>query len=76
MEKRIRRALGYIERYGGIDGGHHKQWVLDQVVRALLGCPVNGDDQGESEAYQAWVRAMCMGEDGPDSYDWDTGIAP
>lgn len=33
-------ALEYISRYGGIDGAHHKQWVLDQVVRILLGTPV------------------------------------
>ncbi len=30
-------ALELIGRYGGNDGGHHKQWVLDQVARALLG---------------------------------------
>lgn len=64
---RITDALGLVERYGGIDGGHHKQWVLDQVVRALLG----------SEArYKAWVVDHKKGEDGPDTYDWDEGIAP
>lgn len=33
-------ALYFIERYGQIDGGHHKQWVLDQVARILHGTPV------------------------------------
>lgn len=62
--RRIEAALGFIERYGGIDGGHHKQWVLDQVVRSLV------------SDYPAWVKAQKMGEDGPATYDWDEGIAP
>lgn len=33
-------ALLWIERYGGIDGDHHKAWVLDQIARILLGTPV------------------------------------
>lgn len=63
-EEKVDRALGVIEEYGGIDGAHHKQWVIDQVVRVLV------DD------YPKWVADMCEGEDGPDTYDWDEGIAP
>jgi dCMP deaminase len=59
------KALELIERYGGIDGEHHKQWVIDQVVRALTG-----------DGYAEWVREMKDGEDGPDTYEWDEGIAP
>jgi hypothetical protein len=33
-------ALAYIVAYGGIDGEHHKTWVLDQVTRILNGTPV------------------------------------
>ena len=33
-------ALEYIARYGGIDGEHHKAWVLDQIARILNGTPV------------------------------------
>jgi hypothetical protein len=33
-------ALDYIMTYGGIDGAHHKDWVLDQVARILHGTPV------------------------------------
>lgn len=33
-------AIYFIERYGQIDGSHHKQWVLDQVARILHGTPV------------------------------------
>lgn len=62
--EKVTAALSIIERFGGIDGGHHKQWVLDQVVRALV------DD------YPAWVKDQKAGEDGPETYDWDEGIAP
>ena len=33
-------ALDYIMTYGGFDGAHHKDWVLDQVARILHGTPV------------------------------------
>lgn len=62
---RAEEALNLIQRYGGIDGDHHKAWVIDQVVRALTG-----------KQYEAWVREACDGEDGPDTYSWDEGIAP
>ena len=63
-EERIALAL-VAARDGGIDGAHHKMWVIDQMVRALTG-----------PNYERWVRAYCDGEDGPDTYEWDTGIAP
>jgi hypothetical protein len=65
MQGDIRRSLDLIRQYGGIDGAHHKQWVLDQVVRALTG-----------PGYQDWVAAQRAGEDGPETYDWDEGVAP
>ena len=63
--ERVTKTIEVIANYGGIDGGHHKQWVLDQAMRFLL-----GDD------YNAWISVYCCGEDGPDTYEWDTGIAP
>lgn len=33
-------ALHFVERYGQIDGDHHKTWVIDQVARILKGTPV------------------------------------
>lgn len=83
-------AMIYITRYGQIDGGHHKQWVLDQVARILLGTPVNitmarwANGQTEeryhvgepSPEYVGWVKAMRDGEDGENTYDYDEGIAP
>ncbi len=82
-------ALDFIMRYGGIDGDHHKTWVIDQVVRALHNVPVTvtrrswndgsiTDDveQSTNEAYENWVKSYNDGEDGPDTYEWDVGIAP
>lgn len=60
-----KRALEIAIRYGGIDGDHHKAWVIDQMVRALT------DDR-----YETVVADACDGADGPDTYDWDEGIAP
>jgi hypothetical protein len=65
QDGRVERALDLIQRYGGFDGGHHKQWVLDQVVRALT-----------EDGYGAWVADFENGEDGPHTYEWDKGIAP
>lgn len=65
LEAQVAKALELIEKYGGIDGGHHKQWVLDQVVRALTG-----------GKYADWVSAQCSGENSPCTYNWDVGIAP
>ena len=59
-----KKALDFIAEWGGIDGGHHKQWVLDQLVRILT------DD------YDKWVAEWQDGEDGPETYLWDEGIAP
>lgn len=58
-------ALEIALRYGQIDGEHHKAWVIDQMCRALLG-----------EEYEQWVADANDGEDGPQTYTWDEGIAP
>ncbi len=59
--------LRLIESYGGIDGSHHKQWILDQIVRII--CHSKND-------YYLWLQLYEEGEDGPNTYEWDTGIAP
>lgn len=64
-DKRIGDALELIVQYGGIDGAHHKAWVLDQAVRILAGSD-----------YDQLIKEACNGKDGPDTYAWDTGIAP
>lgn len=62
---RILGAIQLAARYGSIDGCHHKQWVIDQMVRMLTG-----------DGYDRWVAVTKRGEDGPDTYEWDCGIAP
>jgi hypothetical protein len=65
LEERVCKAMSLIYSYGQIDGDHHKRWVIDQVVRQLL------DDD-----YDRFVAFHNDGEDGPDTYEWGTGIAP
>jgi hypothetical protein len=60
FEERIEKAIEVAERYGGIDGGHHKQWVIDQMIRAL-----------KAHKYEEWVEGWEGDED-----EWDVGIAP
>lgn len=63
FQLRVEAAMQIIERYGGIDGAHHKQWVIDQVARALTG-----------PRYDIWVHEMTSGENS--DYFWEVGIAP
>ena len=64
-KKKIALAL---ELAGCPDGEHHLHYIIDQMVRALTGCPVteksftdcnglvyNAEVQGESEEYEVWV---------------------
>ncbi len=87
-ETAIRDALAIASEYGSTDGDHHKAWVIDQIVRTLTGCPTvtrtgthahgtyTFEALGESDAYRAFVADHNDGEDGPDTYHWDEGIAP
>jgi len=75
-KQRIKDALEYATDYGGTDGAHHKMWVIDQMVRALTGCPCRTPEAEESDEYKQWVEEHNDGEDGPNTYDWDKGIAP
>ena len=59
-ENRCMEISNLILAYGMIEGEHHKQWLIDNIVRVL-----KGDD------YNNWVKEMY--EDG---YEWDAGIAP
>jgi len=65
LKEVINKALILAEEYGGIDGDHHKAWIIDQMVRTLLG-----------DKYNQFVKNACAGEDGPNTYEWDVGIAP
>jgi hypothetical protein len=63
--ERIELAAKLGFTYGGADGVHAKMWVIDQMLRLLLG-----------DSYEARVVEAKAGEDGPETYSWDTGIAP
>jgi hypothetical protein len=65
MAAKSRKAINLGVKYGGIDGSHHKDWVIDQMIRVLSG-----------DRYTEIVAEACEGEDGPDTYTWDCGIAP
>ena len=64
-DERIKAALDLAWKYGAIDGDHHKAWVIDQMVRVLVG-----------DGYDDWVSEWQRGDDGPHTYEWDRGIAP
>lgn len=65
LRARVDDATDMAIRHGGHDGSHHKAWCIDQVLRILC-----GDD------YERVIRESCDGEDGPDTYIHDVGIAP
>lgn len=83
-------VLYWIEKYGSINGSHHKAWLIDQIARILNGCAITvkiakWDDgvqeyrvsiDGENEKYKNWVISVKSGIDGPDTFDYETGIAP
>ena len=65
LVKRINAAVKVALDYGSTDGGHHKMWVIDQVLRELL-----------EKDYEKAIAKRRFGEDGPETYSWDEGIAP
>lgn len=65
MAARLDAAVAVCIRYGGIDGEHHKTWVIDQVLRVLL-----------TDQYDRVIAESCAGEDGPNTWGHDVGVAP
>ncbi len=65
INEKIEKALEVAFQYAQTDGGMHKAWVIDQMVRELIG-----------DKYDEWIKEYCKGEDGDNTYDWDIGIAP
>jgi hypothetical protein len=66
LEQRVRDALEVAEKYGQIDGSHHKMWTIDKMVKILCGSKQN---------YDKFVEDF-EDENGEHVYTWDTGIAP
>ena len=88
-ENPIERALYFAKQFGMTDGAHHKNWVIDQMTRALLNCPLEFhfakdsndklyqyEDQGQSKEYLEWIKNFENGKYGPKTYEWDIGFAP
>ena len=63
--EKVNQAIALAINYKGIDESHHKDWVIDQMVRILAG-----------DKYDQIVAYSCRGSDGPATYSWDVGIAP
>lgn len=60
--KCLEDALQIALEYGAVDGGHHKEWVIDQMVRAMC---------LDEETYQRFInKATSCG------FKWSVGIAP
>lgn len=68
-EDRVKAALDAAWRYGGVDGVHHKAWVIDRMVHILC---------GDDESYEAWVAEYekPVTNDPYDYYKWDKGVGP
>lgn len=61
LKEVIDKVINIAYEYGQIDGAHHKTWVIDQMIRELLGTE-----------YDNFIKEYE--EDG--EYTWDIGIAP
>jgi hypothetical protein len=70
LQVKIDQAVELIAQYGWIDGAHHKQWVLDQVLRALLG---EGYEKFIADNFHERYRE---GDEDVVTDHWDRGIAP
>lgn len=62
LDRRIDRAVDQILSYGMFDGSHHKQWLLDQILRILL----DDDYHNRIKEYNSYE----------DYEDWDEGSPP
>lgn len=82
---KIKAALKIATENAVDDGEHHKMYCIDQMVRALTGCPMvqktaldyrqqpyTYETMGESAEYEAFVARYTDDVE----REWDTGIAP
>jgi hypothetical protein len=60
-KNKVEEAIKILITDGNVDGSHHKTWVIDQVLRVLMG----------EIPYQEWVSELRNS-----GFDWDEGIAP
>lgn len=65
--EKLEKIVHLVTNEGTFDGGHHKQWVLDQILQVALG----------PQEYERFVKDYEeLDEDGYIEYEWDRGIAP
>jgi hypothetical protein len=80
LTARVEEALEVAQTYGGTDGEHHKNWVIDQMVRALTGCPAvektGTDARGHEYTYEARGESDWYLRVVHEVGEWDEGIAP
>jgi hypothetical protein len=61
LQSKINKAINIATEYGMTDGAHHKQWVIDQMLRTLLG----------EKPYEKWLDK----KNSDPNYDpWDQGV--
>lgn len=65
LRSKIYKAKNIAFKYGQEDGGHHKMWVIDQMLRELL-----------KDDYETFVKEYEEPDEDGDYYEWDIGIAP
>jgi hypothetical protein len=63
LQDRINAAVKIASECGMHDGGHHKQWVIDQMLQKLL----------RPDQYEYWLEGM---NSDPEYAPWDPGIPP
>lgn len=64
--QRLIRIVDMIDEMGAIDGAHHKQWILDQILIVALG----------TDGYKDFMKYYKHGGTEDDPIEWDKGIAP
>lgn len=63
---RVVKMIQTAVQYGNIDGGHHKMWVINEMLRAVMG----------EDDLKALIDAYTAPDTDGDYYFWDEGIAP
>jgi len=78
----------FADRYGGYDGSHHKDWVIDQIVRISYGTPIivkKAVWEGEGYYDENWRVSTgdptteyyaYVSECEQDGVSYDCGVAP
>lgn len=85
-QQKIDKAIEIAVQHGGHDGAHHKDWVIDQMVRVLAGddydtivadaisCGTCGGTGHDGTGEDAEECEDCEGTG--EGHEWNCGIAP